>query len=58
MVLVVLWKMFTPVQDFPNIVKGWRGAGRNWNSTGGGVFLSGVGNLRRGDFDHSKLYQS
>ena len=57
------------MQGFPNSVKGG-GRGKNppppvWVKSdffcgggGGGVFIPGVGNLRRIDFDHSNLFES
>ena len=41
------------IKGFPNSVKGW---GRS--SPSGGTFLSGGGNLKQSDFEHSNLFQS
>ena len=41
-------------QRFPNSVKRWGNGKFCW----GGCFLSGDGNLRRSDFDHSNFFQS
>ena len=55
-------------QGFSNNIKEWVGGGGKfllqWAGLGdrkfflGGTFLSGGGNLRRSDFDHSNLFQS
>ena len=55
------------MQGFPNSGKGWGGGkffpvegggGSEILMGGGGDFLSGEGNLRRSDFDDSKLFHS
>ena len=45
------------MQGFPNSDKGWEG-GKFFPVRGWGDFLSGEGNLRRSDFDDSKLFHS
>ena len=47
------------LHGFPNSGRGWGGSeGGDRNFAGEGIFLPGVENLRRSDFDDSNLFQS